>query len=326
MAEETSLTQNNEKTEMTDDVNSEINRVDYALGEVETDGKKDETTDETEQIREQIEDTRAKMSETIEAIQERLSISNISEQVTEQVTEQVSNLYQTAKETVYDATIKRAGKFMNEVNNELKKSDFIKQVGNKPLPLFFIALGAGLLLFGSKKNGRGSYRSGGNGRSFKGNNGRKNGNKGSMLSSAGETLSGAASSTYQAVGNTANSAYESVGNAASSVYGSVSDLAGGTIDKAGELVGQIQEKYEYYLEENPLVVGAVALAVGAAVGLSIPSTRYEDELVGEVRENLMSKVSDKLSGTIDKVKNIAGEAKNAVTESVTEEVRNQGLA
>lgn len=322
MAEETSLTQNNEKTEMTEDVNSEINRTDYALGDVET----DENTDETEQIREQIEDTRAKMSETIDAIQEKLSISNISEQVTEQVTEQFSNLYQTAKETVYDATIKRAGKFMSEVNKELKKSDFIKQVGDKPLPLFFIALGAGLLLFGNKKKGRGSNRYGGNGRSFKNRGGRESGNRGSLLKSATDTLSGAASSTYEAVGNTANSAYESVGNAASSVYGSVSDLASGTYDKAGELGGQIQEKYEYYLEENPLAIGAVALAVGAAIGFSIPSTRYENELVGEVRENLMSKVGEQLSGTIDKVKNIAGEARNVVAESVTEEVKNQGLA
>jgi len=322
VAEETSLTQNNENTQMTDDVNSEINRTDYALGESET----DENTDETEQIREQIEDTRAKMSETIDAIQEKLSISNISEQVTEQVTEQVSNLYQTAKETVYDATIKRAGKFMSEVNRELKRSDFIKQVGDKPLPLFFIALGAGLLLFGNKKNGRGSQRYRGNAGSFKGKGGRETGNRGSMLKSATDTLTGAASSTYQAVGDTANSAYESVGNAANSVYGSVSDLANGTIDKAGELGGQIQEKYEYYLEENPLAIGAVALAVGAAIGFSIPSTAYENELVGEVRENLMSKVGEQLSGTIDKVKNIAGEAKNVIAESVTEEVKNQGLA
>lgn len=322
MAEETSLKQNDGKTEMTEDVNSEINRTDYVLGE----GGSGESTDETEQIREQIEDTRAKMGETIDAIQEKLSISNISEQVTEQVTEQVSNLYQAAKETVYDATIRRAGKFMKEVNRELKKTDFIKQVGDKPLPLFFIALGAGLLLFGNKKNGRGGYRYGGNGRSFRGKGGSSRSNRSSMMKSAADTLSGAASATYETVGSSASSAYESVGQAASSVYGSVSDMASGTLDKAGELGGQIQEKYEYYLEENPLAIGAVALAVGAAIGFSIPSTRYENELVGEVRENLTSKVGEKLSGTIDKVKNIAGEAKNAVAESVTDEMKNQGLA
>ncbi|HQU86091.1 MAG TPA: DUF3618 domain-containing protein [Pyrinomonadaceae bacterium] len=318
MAEETSLDLNNKNTEMTDEVNSEINKADYALGEGET----DEETDETEQIRGQIEETRAKMGETIDAIQEKLSIANISEQVTEQVTEQVSNLYQTAKETVYDATIKKAGKIMREVNNELKKSDFIKQVGSKPLPLFFIALGAGLLIFGNKKNGRGSYRYGGNGRSFRRKGGREVGHRGSMLKTATDSISGAASSTYETVGNAANTAYESVGNAANSAYGSVSDFASGTWDKAGEFGGQIQEKYEYYLEENPLAIGAVALAVGAAVGFSIPSTTYENELVGEVRENLMSKVGDSITQTIDKVKNVADEAKN----TLTEEVKNQGLA
>lgn len=314
MAEETSLTQNNENTVKTENINEHISGSDSDLGEVGT----NETTEETEQIREQIEETRTKMGETIDAIQEKLSFSNISDQVTEQVTEQVSNLYHTAKETVYEATIKKAGKFMNEVNTELKKSNFIKQVGDKPLPLFFIALGAGLLLFGNKKNGRRSYRPGGNGKSFRSN-------RGSLIKSATDKISGAAGSTYDTVGTAANTAYESVGNAATTAYESVSDLAGGTLNKAGEFGGQIQEKYEYYLEENPLAIGAVALAVGAAVGFSIPSTRYENELVGEVRENLMSKVGEQLSGTIDKVKNIAGEAKNAVTESVTEEAKNQGL-
>ena len=40
--------------------------------------------------------------------------------------------------------------------------------------------------------------------------------------------------------------------------------------------------YEY-LEDNPLALGALAVAVGAAVGFAIPSTRYEGQLMGEAR-------------------------------------------
>jgi small-conductance mechanosensitive channel len=44
----------------------------------------DDVTAETEQLRDQIEETRRGMSETIDAIQEKLSLSNISEQVKDQ--------------------------------------------------------------------------------------------------------------------------------------------------------------------------------------------------------------------------------------------------
>ena len=45
----------------------------------------DDASDETEQIKSQIEETRSQLGETIDAIQDRLSFSNISEQVSEHV-------------------------------------------------------------------------------------------------------------------------------------------------------------------------------------------------------------------------------------------------
>jgi hypothetical protein len=43
------------------------------------------------------------------------------------------------------------------------------------------------------------------------------------------------------------------------------------------------------LRERPMVLGAVALAMGTAVGLSLPRTHREDELMGEARDHLMQK-------------------------------------
>jgi len=64
----------------------------------------DETPEETEQLKAQIEQTRSQMGETIDAIQDRLSVANISEQVSERV----NNAIETAKDTAYDATIGKA--------------------------------------------------------------------------------------------------------------------------------------------------------------------------------------------------------------------------
>src|SRR5688572_25105307 len=55
-----------------------------------------ETAAQTEQLRSEIEETRASMGSTIDAIQERLSIQNISEQVSEQV----NSAIESAKESV----------------------------------------------------------------------------------------------------------------------------------------------------------------------------------------------------------------------------------
>lgn len=270
-----------------------------------------DATDETGQIREQIEETRNRLGDTIDAIQEKLSFSNISEQVTEQVTEQVSNIYETAKESVYEATIVKAGKFMSKFNRELQRSDIINKIGENPLPLFLITVGTGLLFFNGKKknNHNNRYRHNRSANRNVDRADRESANK-SFIGGAKETLTGAASSAYETAGNAANTAYESVTGAAS-----------GTMKKFNDLGGQARDKYDHYIEENPLAIGAVAFAVGAVVGLAIPATEYENEIAGEARENLISKVKDSVNETVDKVKNIAGEAKNVIGE----EAKNQGL-
>lgn len=77
-----------------------------------------------------------------------------------------------------------------------------------------------------------------------------------------ESASGAASKAYASASGAAYKAYESASGAAGEAYG-----------KIGGVGGQLRGQYEHHLEENPLVVGAVALALGAAVGLAMPATR-----------------------------------------------------
>jgi gas vesicle protein len=314
----------------------------------------DETTDETEQIREQIEETRSSMSETIDAIQEKLSISNISEQVKEQVSEHISSAVEAAKDSVYSATIGKVGEFMKTVGKEFSKTDAGKVAKDNPVPLLLIGLGVGLLayqgMYGSKSRRR-TYRydeySGGN-EIYRGHEdydyeeteffgGRTQSNRSTLRAAKGkigdvagsaygtvtdaagnayESVSGAASGALDTVSGTASSAYGTVTDAAGNVIGSVGEVAGKTYEKVGEFGSQAREQYDYYIEENPLAVGAVALAVGAAVGLSIPATRYEGQLVGETRDQLLSKAQDAAGDLINRVKEVAGEAQKTLTDEV----------
>ena len=289
-----------------------------------------DTPEETEQIKARIEETRSQMGETIDAIQERLSFANISEQVSETV----SNAIESAKDTAYDATVGKAVNFMKNVGDGVTHSSAFNTVKNNPLPLALIGIGAGLLVYqgmGSKSSYRGrdgrAY-----GKRFYGAGGDTRPSDPSTHESSRKAIGDTASRTYEGISDTASSAlgtvsnaagtaYESVTGAVGNVYTGAEDLAHRAYDRAGEFGTIAHEKYDEYLEENPLALGALALAVGAAVGFAIPATRYEGELMGEARENLLQRAQDAAGTLVDKAKQVATEAGQTIkqeTQSLTQ--------
>lgn len=308
----------------------------------------EDTPEETEHLRAQIEETRSQMGETIDAIQEKLSFQNISEQVKEQVSEQISNAYETVKDTVYDATIKKAGKFMQSMNktvneslDSITNSDVAHTVRKNPLPLALIGLGVGMLIMNSYRGGNKASS-----RRYAYDSGRSrssSSNQPSTLRSAQDAITGTASNAYESVSGAASNAYGTVSNAASSAvsgvssaattaagkvsdvagnaYGSVTNFAGTAYDKVGEFGSQARESYDYYIEENPLAVGAVALALGAAVGMAFPATRYENQLMGETKQNLLNLAQERAGGLVDKVKQVASEAGATIQDQVSTQVQ-----
>ena len=74
--------------------------------------------------------------------------------------------------------------------------------------------------------------------------------------------------------------------------------------------------YDHYIEENPLAVGAVALALGAAVGFAIPLTRKENEYMGEYRDSVVEKAQATAQDALGTVKQMASDAQKVITEEV----------
>ena len=83
------------------------------------------------------------MGETIDAIQERLSLANISDQVSETV----SGAIESAKDAAYDATIGKAVNVMKNFGDGVSRSDAFRTIRSNPVPLALIGLGAGLLAY-----------------------------------------------------------------------------------------------------------------------------------------------------------------------------------
>ena len=52
---------------------------------------------------------------------------------------------------------------------------------------------------------------------------------------------------------------------------------------------QAQDRARVLMDEQPLVLGALALAAGAIVGAALPTTRYENRTVGPVRNRTLEK-------------------------------------
>jgi ElaB/YqjD/DUF883 family membrane-anchored ribosome-binding protein len=124
-----------------------------------------------------------------------------------------------------------------------------------------------------------------------------------------------------------------VGHAVSDVKDSVSEAAGGVAERASELKERAGERMsdisgqarwqtqrlktnlEHAAEENPLAVGIGAAVVGLALGLLLPGTQRENEIMGPARDQLV----DRAEETVERTKDAALEAGREVKETVKSE-------
>lgn len=65
-----------------------------------------------------------------------------------------------------------------------------------------------------------------------------------------------------------------------------SDAAHDAMDTARDKSRRANEGFHHMLEDNPMAIGAMGIAVGALLGAMLPSTRKEDELLGETSDDL----------------------------------------
>ncbi len=164
-------------------------------------------------------------------------------------------------------------------------------------------------------------------------------------SAAADAFSDGASSAGKAVGNAAGSAKTAVSNGAQSVKSSITSggnrIAEGTEtlteegrqrviaarrkaiemrQSASRSVNDGADAAADFYDRQPLVVGALALAVGAAFGGALPRTKTEDDLVGVQSDTLFSeaerifeeekaKALSVAKSVKDEVKDIASETK-----------------
>jgi len=125
------------------------------------------------------------------------------------------------------------------------------------------------------------------------------------------------------VGGAVSGVKDSVSEAASSV----AERAGQFKEQAGERIGDLgsearrktrraRTNLQHAAEENPLALAIGAAVVGLALGMLLPGTQREDELMGSSRDQLV----DRAERTAERVKDAAVEAGREVKETVQTEI------
>jgi gas vesicle protein len=125
------------------------------------------------------------------------------------------------------------------------------------------------------------------------------------------------------VGSTVSGVKDSVSEAASSVAERAGELKERAGERIGELGGEARQRsrriktnLQHATEENPLALAIGAAVVGLALGMFLPGTQREDELMGPSRDQLV----DRAERTAERVKDVAAEAGRELKETVRTEI------
>jgi len=78
---------------------------------------------------------------------------------------------------------------------------------------------------------------------------------------------------------------------------------------------RVERSVEDTLRENPAVVGATAVAIGAVTAMVLPRTRIEDEWVGARRDQVIEKAQEAARGAVEKVESAAKKVVGVVRET-----------
>ena len=202
-------------------------------------------------------------------------------------------------------------------------SNFGRQATANPLPVTLIGAGLAWLLF-SKANGSGA----GDGSSFTSHTGRHNGPTGDT----GATAEGLGQKAAEATGEAWNTVQSTAGNVSAQAKDAIStakDAVSAGASAIGENTRSVAGKAKNlagssvsFLKDEPLVLLGAGLAIGAAVGASLPTTQTEEKLVGSASADLKSQVGDIASDLKDAGKDLS----NGIAESLKDQVGGNGTS
>ena len=258
-----------------------------------------------EEIEDEIARTRADMDVTLDAIQRKLSPGEL-----------IDRAFSYVKQN-------GGGEMMTGVGNLVR---------DNPVPVALIGVGLAWLMYSAarpRELGDERYDHGPQA-------GLGQGAYGTAYASADEA-NGGTSGTASRAASAVSGAASSAADRARSLAASAGERLGGTFDTVtgrGRHLGayardgweRTRHSYDSIASDRPLVLGAIGLAAGAAVGLMLPSTHSEDEMLGEYRDQLFEQAQAAGREQVQKAQTVANETWRAARDTAKEAAAKQGFA
>ena len=234
------------------------------------------------QLEREVDERRAHMGETLNALEEKLSPNHLIEQV-------------------LDYSRKNGGEFSRNLVNTVK---------NNPVPTLLTAVGLAWLMSGQNKSAS-AYQN--QNQSLTGTASdtaamRYGGHTTTSQSSTGQSSSGLSSSGHSSLAQSASHSAANLKHRAADMSSHLREQAQHTSESPRHQGQRARASFGQLLEEQPLAMGALGIAIGALLGGSLPSTQTEDRLMGSSRDKLADKASHQVKETYEKAADMGQKA------------------
>lgn len=243
-------------------------------------------TKSAEDVEREVEESRLELDRTVDALKERMT---------------PNQLFDDASRAVGGA-----GRDM--------LSSLVNQAKENPMPVAMIGLGLAWLMASSAKSHRphdGTYGSSPyEPRSFGPDGGAHR--LGDTAHRLGEKVSDGVHAAGSRASDVLSTAQGRVQDAAASATQAGRSAARQVGMRADDYRHQAQRTFQDAMDRDPILIGGLALVVGAAIGAALPATAAEDSWVGETRDKLLDKGKDAVEDGFQKAQGVAQSAYGAV--------------
>ncbi len=276
---------------------------------------KDLPEDQAE-LRAQIRETRQNIHDTLSTLKGRVSPAVLKEEARRATMRKVEHMMETTRST-----------------SERWSSAMVEKIVNNPVPASLIGLGLFWLLKSESERTIDRYPS-----PYEHDPYLDNLNPSDSLvdpatiDNLSSRVGDVADSLSQKAGEISESLQKKMGEVSGSLHHKVGQVTSQAKAQASQWTDQAQEyssrvqsrlqmqsrqargEFERLLEENPLAVGAMGLAVGVAVALSLPRTQRENDLLGQTRDQLMHRAQGAVADKVQELKAVAEESLQEMTQ------------
>jgi len=233
-----------------------------------------------EQIQRDIERTRAEMGETIETIRRKMSPGELFDQALE--------YFKTSGPSQFTSNL----------------GDTVK---TNPVPVTLIGLGIGWLMMSGSRD------------AYTAHTGGTSSGIGQRMSAASSDAADRAGQMIQGVRERSGETRERIGEAAQSARYRMGDAADRMRHQIRSQSVRAKDTFTYLRDEQPLILGVLGFALGAALGAGLPATHREDELMGDLRDESLHRAREAGKEQLEKAQHVVTAASEAAQERANKE-------